>query len=335
MIMACLLMINLAGLLLPENMIESYNQSIQWTNEGSILFELLSIGIMGPVAEEVLFRGLMFGCLERAISNRQTAVKIKDKDNKKSWVLVEIPNNRKYAIIVSSLAFALSHGHLVQVSYAFVLGVLFCMVDYDYKSTAKGYIFPSIVMHVLVNSSSVLCERFGAPAFVQYGIYVLVGVIAFIIYRRERVIVKEKYAYYCDSITKRIASLEKTMKDFVKKNHNYQYKTGWVFDPKMSGEIQESAHGTPYVYTTKYGVGCGNLLFSNLYGTYLVQRLKDSSVWLWKDDVDYDSFDVATQYDAAFDVLITNNISEASEYFSSSVKKESLKDKKKAAKFKL
>lgn len=304
MIMSCLVFINLVGILLPENLIESYNQSIQWTNEGSILFELLSIGILGPISEEILFRGLMFACLEKAAG-------------------------RKYAIVVSSLIFALSHGHLVQMSYAFVLGILFALLDYDYKSTGKGYIFPSIVAHITVNSSSVIFERFGASAIIQYISLIAIGIISFILYRYERTAVKDNYAYYCDSITKNIESLKRTMQSVADKGKKYKSENGMSYSLEMSDDIQEAVHGIPYVYNTNYGVGCGRLIFYNMHGVYLVQRVKDKLLW---NDSNLNSFSEISQYDAAFNTLVTKNIDEAVGYFIVWAEKESLKDKRKAMK---
>lgn len=77
----------------------------------------IAIGLMAPIAEEVVFRGSILRALLSAFSNR--------------WV----------AIVVSALLFSLAHGNPVQMPHAFVVGVLIGWMFYRTGSIAPGVVF--------------------------------------------------------------------------------------------------------------------------------------------------------------------------------------------------
>lgn len=79
----------------------------------------LYAGFLAPVAEEILFRGLV----QRTM----------------------LPFGKKFAILVSSLTFGLFHGNLLQTPYAFVVGLVLGYVAAEY------HILWAIVLHVINN----------------------------------------------------------------------------------------------------------------------------------------------------------------------------------------
>lgn len=85
------------------------------------MFVLASI-VVAPIFEEIFFRGFLF----------------KGFRQKYGW---------KIALIVSSLIFSLFHGQVATLIPTFLLGSLFA---YIYQRTES--IFPSIIMHFMVNS---------------------------------------------------------------------------------------------------------------------------------------------------------------------------------------
>lgn len=87
---------------------------------------LLIVGVFGPVCEEVAFRGVLFGGYRR--SGRILA-----------------------AAIWSGLLFGLFHMNLNQLGYACAIGILSALL-----LEATNSIWPSIVMHVAINSYNVL-----------------------------------------------------------------------------------------------------------------------------------------------------------------------------------
>ena len=75
--------------------------------------------LLGPLAEEILFRGLVLRPLQ--------------------------PYGKKFAILVSSLLFGLFHGNLMQAPFAFVVGLVLGYVALEY------HIWWAVVLHLINN----------------------------------------------------------------------------------------------------------------------------------------------------------------------------------------
>ncbi|WP_455669680.1 CPBP family intramembrane glutamic endopeptidase [Phocaeicola sp.] len=86
-------------------------------------FGFLSIALIIPILEELLFRGAIEGNLL-----------------KKGW-------KPKWAILVSALIFGLVHGNPAQIPFAFLIGLLFGWLYYR-----TGSVIPGIVGHVINNT---------------------------------------------------------------------------------------------------------------------------------------------------------------------------------------
>ncbi len=106
---------------LPDNMEDVFNAMLR--NPVGII----SIVLLAPMVEELLFRGAIQGHLTR------------------TW------KNPAYAIVVSALVFGLVHGNPKQIPFAFVTGLALGWVYYR-----TGSLLPSMFMHFLNNGSSVL-----------------------------------------------------------------------------------------------------------------------------------------------------------------------------------
>lgn len=91
---------------------------------------LLSIGILFPILEEIVFRGFIFNELRKNISLTK-------------------------AIGIQAFLFGILHINPVQGSYAFILGLLFA---YVYIWTES--IWAPIVFHIVINSYTVMATRF-------------------------------------------------------------------------------------------------------------------------------------------------------------------------------
>ncbi len=110
--------------LLPEKVIESYNQSMEVNTSFGIY--LLAAVIMAPIIEETVFRCFAITRMKRSLP-----------------IFV--------SIILSSLAFGGVHGHWVQMLYAGTLGIVLALLFCRTES-----IIPSVVMHFAFNSVSLL-----------------------------------------------------------------------------------------------------------------------------------------------------------------------------------
>lgn len=103
------------GVVLPEA-----DFSIENPTALAIVFEVLYLVVVAPLAEELIFRGLVLKTIA--------------------------PYGKKLAIVVSALLFGLMHGNVKQFVGAFVCGMIFAAVDIKY-----GSILPSVIIHVLNN----------------------------------------------------------------------------------------------------------------------------------------------------------------------------------------
>lgn len=88
---------------------------------------ILSIALLAPVLEELLFRGAIQGLLQA--------------NGQRPWV----------AIIVASLIFGIVHLNPAQIPFAFLLGMMFGWLYYR-----TGSLLPGIVGHILNNSIATL-----------------------------------------------------------------------------------------------------------------------------------------------------------------------------------
>ena len=89
---------------------------------------ILSVIILAPFIEEVLFRGLIINELK----------------GKMPFVLV---------IIIQALIFGLIHGNWLQIAYASILGILLGLI-----STWSRSVWPAIILHISMNGTPFLSE---------------------------------------------------------------------------------------------------------------------------------------------------------------------------------
>ena len=106
------LLLNAFGYSIMEGM-----ESLQTDPDNFSMF--LYAGILAPITEEILFRGL----IQRSM----------------------LPFGKKFAIFVSSFTFGLFHGNLIQTPYAFVVGLVLGYVAAEYN------ILWAMVLHMINN----------------------------------------------------------------------------------------------------------------------------------------------------------------------------------------
>lgn len=111
---------------------EEYNQSIQMLTYGKTIWQLLLwVGFLAPIAEEMVFRWLVF-------------LRLRDH--------MAFPA----AAVISGLLFGLYHGNLVQAIYAGVLGAFFAFLT-EYS----GNIWSGVFAHIGANFFSLLYGEYG------------------------------------------------------------------------------------------------------------------------------------------------------------------------------
>lgn len=125
---------------------EALNQSTSMALSGSFLPVFITTGILVPIMEEITFR---YGI---------------------GYTLHKI--NSKYALILSAVIFGIMHGNLIQAIYAFLLGMMF-----GYFNEKENNLLPSILMHIAINSSSVIASFININEFITLPIIAIISLI--------------------------------------------------------------------------------------------------------------------------------------------------------------
>lgn len=126
-----LILIGITFSLVYNLLIFSLNKMFNFTSmfdasEINIVINLISVGIIGPILEELVFRGIVY---ER----------------------LSINNSKKKAVILTGLLFGIFHGNIIQFIYAFIFNFILVNV-YDKE---KNILAP-IIIHVSANSGLIL-----------------------------------------------------------------------------------------------------------------------------------------------------------------------------------
>ena len=121
--------------LLPQALLQVYAPALEWllnqiglsamaalemaTINTDTVSMFLYLAILGPVAEELLFRGLLLRAL--------------------------YPRGKQAAIMISAIAFGLFHGNIIQIPFAFLVGLVLGYVTVEYS------IVWAMVLHIINN----------------------------------------------------------------------------------------------------------------------------------------------------------------------------------------
>ncbi|MBE6726394.1 MAG: CPBP family intramembrane metalloprotease [Ruminococcaceae bacterium] len=111
---------------LPESLFDMQNEQYAALYEGSLFVSAFSVAVVGPVTEELFFRGIAMTRLEPVLGGVG-------------------------AVILSAALFGLAHGTPIAIGYAFVVGVVLALIYRKYRS-----ILPGIVCHCFFNLASFL-----------------------------------------------------------------------------------------------------------------------------------------------------------------------------------
>lgn len=131
-----------------ESMVQ-YQKNSQALMSGSLLIQLLTIAIMVPIVEEVIYRGLVYKRSLRYLTPRQ-------------------------AMVFSAVVFGIFHFNLIQGVYAFVLGIVFAYVYQKYQNL--NY---CILMHAFANGTAVIMQYFSVSNFINR--YILLYAIVMVL----------------------------------------------------------------------------------------------------------------------------------------------------------
>jgi membrane protease YdiL (CAAX protease family) len=136
--------------LLPKSAsMTQYQESSQALMSGSLLIQLLTIAVLVPIVEEVIYRGLVYKRSLRYLTPRQ-------------------------AMVFSALVFGIFHFNVIQGVYAFILGLAFAYVYHKYQNL--NY---CILMHAFANGTAVIMQYFSVSNFINR--YILLYAIVMVL----------------------------------------------------------------------------------------------------------------------------------------------------------
>ncbi len=148
---------------LAPDMFEQYSDSMNaLMNNQNIVLLVIEIGIIAPLIEEIIFRGLIFNLLKK---------------NMPVWA----------ALIIQAFLFGLAHLNFIQGSYAFVLGIIMGLALMWSKS-----IYPPISIHIGMNLSGIILSEYSdvlsdnISIFLLIISFILVPVCGIFIYRKTK-----------------------------------------------------------------------------------------------------------------------------------------------------
>lgn len=155
--------VSILALFMPEFMTKSYMETEEAIYGSSLIMQILAGGIMGPIVEEYLFRGLVYN---RALRFAKPTM----------------------AGVISAALFGIYHGNWIQAPYAFLLGLALAFVYDKYKNMAAP-----IILHVTANMIAVIItavtknmaiDEVNMPAVQEaltyVPMFVITGVLAFV-----------------------------------------------------------------------------------------------------------------------------------------------------------
>ena len=120
---------------------------------------------LGPIAEELIFRGVTLEFLLKGLENRKRAALL--------------------SVLIQAALFGLYHGNIVQAVYAFIFGILLGILAVKTKS-----LVPSILLHAAINGSLYLIPE---NVFFNIQNAILVGTLSITIMVSAMVILLQKY----------------------------------------------------------------------------------------------------------------------------------------------
>lgn len=133
-----------------EDAFKSYDDMISSvTGAGSSWLMLFSIFVLAPIAEEILFRGLLYQYSKKLLFT-------------------------PFAIIFQAFMFGVYHGTVIQGIYAFAMGLVLGCVMYKFDS-----IVPSIFLHMVINISILFVPE---ALFNSIGICIVTTIVSLVIF---------------------------------------------------------------------------------------------------------------------------------------------------------
>ena len=145
--MGLFVLISLVLYLLPERWMAEYGKAMTLSTETGLI-PALAMVVGAPLAEELVFRGIIQSRLERSLP---------------AWI----------AVVLQAVLFGLIHGTPVQIGYAFIMGLLFGLLRWR-----TGSILSTLAAHAAFNAMNDPLGLLGDFAESWYFLVVIIAVSA-------------------------------------------------------------------------------------------------------------------------------------------------------------
>lgn len=147
---------------LPDNLAEMYDVSYSYIGTGSLLIEFISVVIIAPITEEIIFRALMYKTVKKTAP---------------AWL----------AAIFSSVIFGIAHLNPISFVYTSLLGL---MLIYLYEKT--GSVTAPMLLHIGFNLGMYFVGMVPESSPLVYAVILTVSAIAFVLSAAVVIAVNEK-----------------------------------------------------------------------------------------------------------------------------------------------
>ena len=168
----CSYILNFIAMVKP-NWFYNYGLIMEQLGGGTSIVSLIYIAIIGPISEELIFRGVLFNKTKKALP-------------------------LFLANVQQAFLFGLYHMNIIQGVYAFIIGMVLGSVCYGFKS-----IYPAIILHVIINICGLLLgqitidEQYQTP--LVFSIIIIISLISIVI---SMFMLKRDYALKGDAIVR-------------------------------------------------------------------------------------------------------------------------------------
>lgn len=139
---------------------ELFFKNVLYIEQNNMIITLISTGIIGPIIEELMFRGIIYNELKLKVSPMK-------------------------AILLTTLFFAIIHFNILQIIYTFAVGFLFIFFYEKYKD-----IKAAIILHMTLNITTTLfLTLLTKNIFIlNYSIFIISLIVLFIVFKYTKII---------------------------------------------------------------------------------------------------------------------------------------------------
>ena|GEM_PF-1809946 len=137
-----------------KHFFEDYENATSFLNVEISVISVLAVAVFGPIVEEILFRGYIYGSFREAFSGKVTKVII--------------------PMIIQGVVFAFAHGSVIGLIYTFPLGIIMALILDRFDS-----LYMSMAFHMAFNATSfadtLLNGLEGAPLIIVLSVCTVVA----------------------------------------------------------------------------------------------------------------------------------------------------------------